>query len=142
LLYTDGLERIVAPEHRLRAAPEMLRQRTRRLRAYDHVVDAAAGTTDLDVRVAGSSATAVAEPVTGRAEVCHRARVGLTARQRRVQADGAPAHDLVTNAGWCRVLQARGTAAALEQVRVRQRALRRIGCPLDDLTVLAVQVDA
>jgi hypothetical protein len=46
----------------------------------------------------------------------------------------------LTQSGWCATLAAAGPVAALEQLSCRQRALRRIGYPLDDLTVLAVQV--
>jgi hypothetical protein len=50
------------------------------------------------------------------------------------------AESLITRSDWYETLSAAGPAAALEQLSCRQRALRRIGYPLDDLTVLAVQV--
>ncbi|MEW6197328.1 MAG: SpoIIE family protein phosphatase [Planctomycetota bacterium] len=41
---------------------------------------------------------------------------------------------------WHETLRVHGPQVALEQLAGRQRALRRMGFPLDDLTVLAVQV--
>ena len=43
---------------------------------------------------------------------------------------------------WCRTLSEAGPEAALEQLTIRYESLRRMGHPLDDLTVVAVHVDS
>ena len=60
---------------------------------------------------------------------------GVTLATLPEQSDGP-----LTRSAWYKTLATVGPAAALEQLSCRQRALRRIGYPLDDLTVLAVQV--
>lgn len=47
----------------------------------------------------------------------------------------------VTATEWYRQLEGDGVAAALERLAIRFEALRRLGQPLDDLTVLAVSRD-
>jgi hypothetical protein len=46
----------------------------------------------------------------------------------------------IAESSWCEMLRVRGPIAALEQLSCRQRALHRMGYPLDDLTVVAVQI--
>jgi hypothetical protein len=52
-----------------------------------------------------------------------------------------PGQALLASA-WCETLRDEGPAAALDELQVRHETLRRIGHPLDDLTVLAMHVCA
>lgn len=52
----------------------------------------------------------------------------------------AAAHELVTSSGWCATFSDSGPTIALEQARCRQRTLQRMGYPLDDLTILSIQL--
>ena len=110
LLYSDGLERIVAPQRAAGRMPEPLRHAAARVAGGNGIViDESALAVDL-----GSVAVATLP----------RAR-----------------ENAVTSSAWCTTLQTEGAEAALRQISARQRALRRMGFPLDDLTVLAVCVD-
>jgi hypothetical protein len=51
----------------------------------------------------------------------------------------APDEAMLASA-WCATLRDEGPQAALEQLTVRYDSLRRMGYPLDDLTVLTVQI--
>ena len=53
----------------------------------------------------------------------------------------APDEALLASA-WCATLREAGAAAALEQLAIRYDSLRRMGHPVDDLTVLALSVDS
>ena len=78
-------------------------------------------------------ALAVAAPATTAADSVPADRASRTALR-------TAAHEVVTGSSWCETLRSQGTAAALEQLGNRQRTLRRMGCALDDLTVLALGV--
>ena len=56
-------------------------------------------------------------------------------------AAAAPAADPLLDCAWAAILREHGATAALEHVAHRQRTLRRMGYPLDDLTVLAIETD-
>lgn len=114
LFYSDGLERIVTPPSASEHIPDGLRR--------------AAG------RVGGWGATA-ARAVGGDAAGSDSGAVALATIP-----DGGTSP--MTRSAWCETLRTQGPAVALEQLSCRQRALRRMGYPLDDLTVLAVQVDS
>jgi hypothetical protein len=47
----------------------------------------------------------------------------------------------ILRTGWCQTLAAEGALAAIDEARTRYETLRRLGEPLDDLTILAMQVD-
>jgi hypothetical protein len=53
-----------------------------------------------------------------------------------------PRGDSLLSTPWCRVLANSGPRAALDQLTLRCAALRRMGHPLDDLTVVAMQVQS
>jgi sigma-B regulation protein RsbU (phosphoserine phosphatase) len=110
LIYTDGIERLLAPQPVHGQPPVGLTRAVERLtgvRRRAHEQD------DGDV------ATATLEPV--------------------VSTLACPA-DPATDNPWLRTLSRCGVDAALRQLDRRQRTLRRMGCPLDDLTVLALRV--
>ncbi len=110
LFYSDGLERLVMSPGAARHIPESLRRAAQRVGGWDRSATRAVGGAD-----DGSGGVAVATLPD--------------------ESDGS-----ITRSAWCETLSAAGSSAALEQLSCRQRALRRIGYPLDDLTVLAVQV--
>ncbi len=47
----------------------------------------------------------------------------------------------ITTTDWFATLSTEGVPAALEQITARHDTLRRLGQPLDDLTVLAINID-
>ena len=113
LLYSDGLERIVAPQRTAGRMPAPLR------RAAQRIADSPrTSTTALSANAASLDSGSVA-----------------------VATLPQPRENAVTDSAWCATLRNQGPAAALREVSARQRALRRMGFPLDDLSVLAVCVD-
>lgn len=50
--------------------------------------------------------------------------------------------ELIRETGWFHTLCKEGVQAALDELTTRYDALRRIGHPMDDLTALALQIDA
>jgi hypothetical protein len=48
---------------------------------------------------------------------------------------------LICETSWFRTLSQKGPQAALAEFNNRYDALRRVGHPMDDLTVLALQID-
>ncbi len=130
MLYTDGLERVVCPR-----SPQ---GRLESLRSED-APDDAFGVTPVryaheEVDWAAGGAVAVAAPAVA---VCEGAPT-----------DPGDEHDdpLVDNdvsrSVWYRTLRDDGPLVALDQLAIRYQTLRRMGCPLDDLTVLTLRVDA
>ena len=114
LFYSDGLERIVAPESAARDVPPQVRRAARQLaRARRAAYRVRSVTEEPD-----SAATALLEP------------------------PGPAAASPVANSSWLGTIQTEGPTAALAQIAGRQRALRRMGYPLDDLTVLCLNIDA
>jgi len=169
VLYSDGLERIVSPEQAASDVPAGLRRAASRLSGVRRmlpsrnddggepgtVATTAVGATHGEIATAGALAAASARAaqvstLTTNGPV---KRTALTAPSRNGgrfgghaggSSSGAPnasAHDLVTESTWYATLRDRGTVAAMEQAAGRQRALRRMGYPLDDLTLLTVQID-
>ncbi len=106
LLYSDGLDRVIAPRPDAGYSGAMLPRRATR----------ATSAAESESGIFGSGGTAVLTAP----DVC----------------------DPVASSNWWTMLATEGAAAALQQVGQRQRALRRMGCPLDDLTVLLLQVQA
>jgi len=159
LLYSDGLERIVAPQSSSPDVPAALEEAAHRI--TDWRPGTASDDRDTDEFVAtfntddGDAAVAVLPngecdmvgPGDGPAFATERSMPTATglATVATLPPTCASAEDLLTQnavAGspWCATLQQQGIAAALEQVAGRQRALRRLGYPLDDLTVLSLQI--
>lgn len=170
LLHTDGLERIItavpAPAHDL----EPLRQTAERvaglnLAAVRAMAPATAAPRPREAAVAVAVPVAVTAdggptaPVPGE-ESC---TAGSASRRAPTAVpsdndalDGSPSSSALTRGAagkapdplvgrsaqspWHETLRVHGPQVALEQLAGRQRALRRMGFPLDDLTVLAVQV--
>jgi hypothetical protein len=127
LLYSDGLERIAAPEGTARDIPAGLRRAARRLVRARAVLEAGTGASTSEL---GGVATATMErdipPATTRA---------------MTTTPGAKlsGSEFITESAWFELLAREGVSAALEWAGGRQRALRRMGYPLDDLTVLAIR---
>ncbi len=117
LLYSDGLERVVAPESSAYDGPAGLRDAVRGLDAV------------------GADGNGMAAEAGGAAVAT------VVKRTSKVRRGPPPGHDVVYDSAWYTTLQDEGPAAALAQVTQRQQTLRRIGYPLDDLTLLSVQVD-
>lgn len=129
LLYSDGLEQIVAPQCSVGGLSTGARQEVQRSVGESLAVAAAgadepgAWASDADT----GTATLVAE--------CEPATDDVA-----IDACAVTAYDPVLQSRWLRTLGEQGVAAALQQVQGRQRALRRMGYPLDDLTVLTVHI--
>lgn len=86
----------------------------------------------------GRAATFAAE---GTAEGAGTTAVGVLTHE-DARTDDATAPDLtITRSAWYRSLREHGPQAAIEEARVRFESLRRMGDPLDDLTILAIEVD-
>lgn len=140
LIYSDGLERIIAPREAAMDVPDELKVAAGSLASWGdapepsrQLVASGVAGEELDAQPAyslstepGGSATAVATAPPGN--------------------DQSPAHanfhvpDRLISSAWYATLRDHGPAAALEQAAGRQRALRRMGYPLDDVTVLCLQV--
>lgn len=165
LIYSDGLERIVAPQLAAGQVPATLPHAVRRIVGRRGTATAERDSRDPDGLTEPESgpATAVAtlppgdRQANGRTDgrvrvpfiAPHRSGAGRAARQTAWAARAAPpgvsadsAHDLITNSTWYALLGREGPEAALEHLAARQRTLRRMGYPLDDLTVLCLQIDS
>jgi hypothetical protein len=132
LLYSDGLERIVAPQETVRDVPETLRLAAGRIAGYPRI------------RLHGDeeaeeAATAVATLPAEAAVAVTAAEDGGSPRP-RIATGRAITGDVITASPWYRTLEAEGAGAALDQLARRHRSLRRMGYPLDDLTVLCLNV--
>ena len=113
LLYSDGLERIVLPASAAGRMPASLRRAAGEVSAWATTDGEAGAAGELEVDSGGVALATLPDAAT------------------------AP----ILQSEWCRTLESQGPAAALDQLSCRQRALRRMGYPLDDLTALAVQID-
>ncbi len=143
LLYSDGLERVVAPQATPRLAPTgRMPTRACRSRAGAAVATPPPWPVETGPNPSGTApgvtapavaASAFAPPPAGTAAALRRTRIAGAA-------DWAAAHEVVTGSAWCETLRTQGVKAALEQLGNRQRTLRRMGCVLDDLTALALTV--
>ena len=138
LMYTDGLERIVAPEGSACQVPEGLKRAAGRVgdRCARAALQVAAGP-----EWESETATAVAslpDDIAVAASSGNGVSTRLGASSARL---AESAHNAVTDSAWCAILERDGPTAALECVSGRQQALRRLGYPLDDLTVLCLQID-
>ena len=150
LFHSDGLERIVAPESTGGEMPDELMHAASRIANsnevtnegeetdetgtfstdFDDYADEVAGGGTPGIAVLGQTATCLARP----------ASVAATSRLARPSIFSAPSP--VAESQWGSLFRRHGPAVALEQVSGRQRALRRMGYPLDDLTVLCLHIDA
>jgi hypothetical protein len=110
LIYSDGIERLISPQPLRGEPPPAL------TRAVERLTGVCRST---DEQHYGGVATATLEPV--------------------VASLAAPAQPAMDNP-WLRTLSRSGAQDALRQLDRRQRTLRRMGCPLDDLTVIALRV--
>lgn len=127
VLYSDGLERIVAPAEAGSDVPPDLRRLAARIADCRHIVQAAPVAESVVAASAESmmAATYATPPV---------------ALAEPVAADDAGDDDLVASSAWFSTLSAGGIDPAMEVVEERRRRLRRVGYPLDDLTVLTLRV--
>jgi hypothetical protein len=146
LLYSDGLERIVAPEVSMEEGPDELRSAAASLGRDTRWALLAAIGAEEDLTQSAETATAVADGPAPWSAGRDAGDMRQAVTPRRASAGTSPdaamaaANDIVTTSPWCETFRGAGPAAALEQIDGRQRALRRMGYPLDDLTVLAVQL--
>ncbi len=113
LFYSDGLERVVAQVEPTAASQA-------RCRAVPEPAHAACGS----VASFSSPGPAAAAPVATFTD-----EIGLS-------------NHPITRSAWYATLREQGAQVALAQIAGRQRTLRRMGYPLDDLTILAVQIDS
>ncbi len=149
VFYSDGLERIIAPHETGTEVPESLRRAASRIAGLNELVASAAQTAPAAVAVlpAGGGDGNGDSPVSPRTPIASSRRFAASrAGEAPTRAqDGTPTPSVcgsVMRSSWCATLRAEGPRAALEQASGRQRALRRMGYPLDDLTVLALQIDS
>lgn len=137
LVYTDGVEQIVNPDATVAdgAAPSAA------VPQY-----AAAGAAQ-----AGPPAMPLSSALTARNSGFDSASTGtavaLGSSVALFTAEPADAHPMVAaspvaGSPWLALLARDGAAAAMIQLANRQRALRRMGYPLDDVTAVCLQVDA
>jgi hypothetical protein len=166
LIYSDGLERIVTPRCATGDVLPALQRVAGRAVEWTSAAAAtvpAAAVADGTAEVESSSPAiatlpgdgrplgrGISEPTVGRRlSLSHQSDPGrpVPPPATRLRAPHTTAcepgsgHDLIMSSAWCHTLRTEGVQAALEQISGRQRTLRRMGYPLDDLTVLAVQVD-
>lgn len=134
VLYSDGLERIVAPELAGNDVPEPLRKTAERVAGYRRLVRGMQPRAANAVAVPAGSRPAArrADAAPQLAAVSH-APHGLPQDDRREL-------DLVLGSTWFSTLREEGVSAAMAAIEDRRRRLRRIGFPLDDLTVVTLHV--
>ncbi|MBU0638358.1 MAG: serine/threonine-protein phosphatase [Planctomycetes bacterium] len=145
VIYSDGLDKLVVPQPPLHALTEvfahaanLIREQSASDRATGNIGNGP-GSGGFGVEAWANSAASQRRTVSYAAPamaVCE-AEPG-TSTPRRVTM--APDEE-VTRSTWYEVLRQHGAAVAMDQLTVRFDMLRRIGHSLDDLTVLAVQVD-
>lgn len=134
VLYSDGLERIVAPELAGHDVPEPLRRTAERVAGYRQIVRGGRE------RVAGPVAVlAESRPTVLGHEVEAQVAAGPFT-PRSLPQDDRRELDLVLGSAWFSTLRDEGVSAAMTAIEDRRRRLRRIGYPLDDLTVLTLHV--
>lgn len=153
VLYSDGLERIVSPQQTVGAVPSSLQREVERVTgrvegALQAAREELAQVARDRVGVQEVSSAADAGGGTGvmaTSEVVAVAPTPTRTEHGATTSDPDPiepaAHDEVTGSAWARLLRQQGPAAAMQELEGRQRALRRMGYPLDDLTVLTLHID-
>lgn len=134
VFYSDGLERIVAPEAGTHEVPEELQDTVET--AFDED-DIAPLSTSNEER-AGAAVAVASSPRVRRAD--HSGSLVQTSQ--RVRGRALAGDELISGSRWYQTLQTMGTTVALQEVSDRQRMLRRMGYPLDDLTVLSLDISA
>ncbi len=148
LMFSDGLERIVAPQLNASELPEALRSAISRLAdtrdaapepAFAGAVAGDGDGVDALGSIASGRRAAVADG--GRPEprlVTEPLPTPLAIAAGRLSVAGLD--EPITTSAWGAALRNDGPAVALQQLEDRQTALRRMGYPLDDLTVLCLQI--
>jgi hypothetical protein len=169
VICSDGIENVVAPQIPaaalaqtfLRAAAAVREGAARERRCCSPAVAHACWTAcdDSGFFAAAGSATALADGPERSADsglpefpdasdewrsttVCGQSSTPLNAPALESASRRLAPDESVLASGWCATLRDDGPQAALEQLTVRYDSLRRMGCPLDDLTVLALQIRA
>jgi serine phosphatase RsbU (regulator of sigma subunit) len=139
VFYSDGLERVVAPEATVRDVPEVLEQ------AAAQVGD----TADQLLTLAAAPHTPATFAPTDHVHFCPTcgddlpvppcptAYVGHAADD----PESVAPHDIVSQSPWFDLVRRQGVTEALRDAGQRQRSLRQMGYPLDDLTMIALHVD-
>ena len=145
VICSDGVENVTAPQISATALAETfsraaaaVRAGTARERRRAAALVGAAACEDSGCFGAASSTTAVAEIAEEPADSSGDALTGFERPGRRASRM-APDEAMLASA-WCATLRGEGPQAALQQLTVRYDSLRRMGYPLDDLTVLTVQI--
>jgi hypothetical protein len=160
LMFTDGLERIVAPHLTAHELPETLRCAINRFTdcgapgpqpvlvgAGGPELEAAIGTAHLPAgtgKLDFGAADIEPRPSAGRAvrsgpRLVTEATTALCSVATTASAL-SPLYESITTSTWGAALRNDGPGVALQQLEGRQTALRRMGYPLDDLTVLCLQI--
>ncbi len=143
VLYTDGLEKLVVPQGSTNALAQAFQRAASVIEAWREVglsqpLGTAVKERELACATAGADSRAWFTAAPPAASVAVEER---PAPRRRVREDtSVPPEELVTRSTWYALLRERGLSAALEQVDHRHEVLQRIDHPLDDLTIVALQV--
>jgi hypothetical protein len=142
VICSDGIENVVAPQIPAEALAQAFS------RAADAVSEGAArerqrhaasgACDDSGCFDTPDPATAVAEPA--QAASSEMSEFADISGQCRTPAAPLPPDESVLASAWCAALRDEGANAALEQLTVRHDSLRRMGYPLDDLTVLTLHI--
>jgi hypothetical protein len=143
VICSDGVENVTAPQISATALAETFSRAAAAVRAGTArerraALVGAAVCEDSGCFGGASSTTAVAEIQEEPAGSSDDALAGIERPGRRASRI-APDEAMLASA-WCATLRDEGPQAALRQLTVRYDSLRRMGYPLDDLTVLTVQI--
>ncbi len=135
LLYSDGLERLSGPPATGVNVKQALKRAANRIAAWNTTAARAAASHTVGAvsrQHPGGRTAAAVPPLTATGD-------DACLSTPTAQQTGPPSLSAVP---WVVTLRQQGVEAALNTIADRHHILRRIGYPLDDLTVLAVLVDA
>ncbi|MFH1747883.1 MAG: SpoIIE family protein phosphatase [Planctomycetota bacterium] len=144
VIYSDGVERVIAPQLPARELAEAFTRAAEFVSKYDQPARAhpiepldtlPASSNQACETWSSSGTTAVAAPPRHHTAVLPKhgspARTALTTPE-----------TILSGSTWSTILSQEGPAMAFQQLNLRFEMLRRIGCPLDDLTALALHIDS
>jgi len=145
ILYSDGLEKMLVPQMSAQALAEAFQRAADVIAAWRNVGLHDSGAPASPAHRAGAWAerTAVAPVAVAEAEPAPSPlRLARGDEPPAWTGSGLPPDEMLTGSTWFGALRDEGLAPAFDQLNLRFDVLQRIGHPLDDLTVVAVQVDA
>jgi hypothetical protein len=146
LLYTDGLDRVILPPRR---SPRLAKGSPCETSAVGRVAAAAAGESGNGYICSVGSGRpgnspgrqGLLAPIAGDAGTAPLQESSTTTILESESA-AVPPDEIITQSPWYALLGEQGEQAALDHLSFRHDLLRRLGYPLDDLTVLALQIDS